>query len=270
MAPRKPQPAVTAKTSSNAARVTRSKAKKTQITTSSALAIATEQASTYRVKRYRNGLLNLEKTPAHLVAIAKRNAFESPLLRLPAEIRNQIWSLAMGGQLVVLPDDQYVKGCAMKLGPGSYRHTGTKLLAAFHLPEVSRQVYSETALTSYQQNIFMLDYRNLSTRNSVTRLMAAQRRAITKVEIGYDVLTHYLSVYECHFVKLITDLLPNLEVIFVTTEALSHIQGYKPKSSPYQDFRNEEESKAYITSILKEQEGDRIAVEFEDFDTEDH
>lgn len=68
MAPRKPQTAATPVTLSTPAGVTKTKAKQTGGTTTKATR-ATEPAGTYRVKRYRNSILNLEKTPAHLVAM---------------------------------------------------------------------------------------------------------------------------------------------------------------------------------------------------------
>ncbi|KAJ4345844.1 uncharacterized protein N0V89_011979 [Didymosphaeria variabile] len=49
------------------------------------------------LSRSPNGLLELSKAPDHLVAIVTKNATESPLLRLPAEMRNRIFRFASGG-----------------------------------------------------------------------------------------------------------------------------------------------------------------------------
>ena len=71
----------------------------------------------------------------------------------------------MGGHLVFLPTDKSPKDFALQISlkenvdvrlcHGCYRIVDdrlafTKLPAAFHLPEVCRQIHSETHLTAYQ------------------------------------------------------------------------------------------------------------------------
>ncbi|KAJ4382930.1 beta transducin [Didymella sp. IMI 355093] len=207
MAPCKLKPATVAQTPSTASKVT-------------------------KPKRYRNGLVNLEKTPADLLKIAKRNATASPLLRLPPEIRNKIWSFAIGGQLVVLPDEENSKGFAIRIKLkedstgyipltfcGQEAHFEiTKLRAAFHLPEVCRQVYSETVLTSYRENVFLCDSVYPATKTSFGRLKAAQRKAITAVEFNPWVLYSHVALIST--IQPVTSTLPNMKVISVSSVAL--------------------------------------------------
>ncbi|KAJ8110974.1 hypothetical protein OPT61_g6316 [Boeremia exigua] len=202
MAPRKPKLKAepTQPVRPNAAKITKSK---------SVPRAGKQPEESYRMKRYKNGLLNLEETPAHLVATVKLNA-ESPLLRLPAEIRNKIWSFACGGQLVELPrrmqrdhtvkKSRTVKGGAVRFweycrsrNVHVYNESqrSRRIIAAFHLPEVCRQIYAETALTSYRENVFLYDYDN---KSMVLALMAAQRRAITTLqpsEMYFSSLVNY-------------------------------------------------------------------------------
>ncbi|KAI4915818.1 hypothetical protein J4E90_004264 [Alternaria incomplexa] len=50
-------------------------------------------------QKSRDGLLNMKPIGSE-VAIVQRNAEESPLLRLPAEIRAMIWKLAIGNPVI--------------------------------------------------------------------------------------------------------------------------------------------------------------------------
>lgn len=58
MAPRKPKSGGIKKTPSNTNNIMKPKK----------AARSAKQPDTYRMKRYKNGILNLEKTPAHLIA----------------------------------------------------------------------------------------------------------------------------------------------------------------------------------------------------------
>ncbi|KAG9201555.1 hypothetical protein G6514_005562 [Epicoccum nigrum] len=157
-----------------------------------------EPSDAYRMRLYDNGLLNLEDTPPHLVAAVQRNA-NSPLLSLPPEIRNRIWSLACGGRVVAILNQRNGKGEALvKAGAirGTFDSTITLqqyefiesvdyhwpqlLPLAFRLPEVCRQIYSEAALTSYKENVFRLY--NFRCMSKLLELNEAQRNAITALE----------------------------------------------------------------------------------------
>lgn len=171
----------------------------------------------------------------------KRNA-DTPLLRLPTEIRNRIWNFACGGQLVKLPSKWRTseKGGAVRYdGDRSLLATGdlnticnqrpgpTRVLSAFHLPEVCRQIYSETALISYGENVFDLTFIDLHSGSSMSRLMSAQRRAITtlKPDPRYLCSLPQDAGVWSHF-KPIRKFLPNVRLLIVTPLAMKAVQLY--------------------------------------------
>ena len=79
---------------------------------------------------------------------ARQNQRDSPLLRLPPEIRNQIFEYALGGHTIWLQD-------APKWRRG-VKHKKTRNLLA--LLAVSRQAYAETAMIAFSLNTFCADY----------------------------------------------------------------------------------------------------------------
>ena len=54
--------------------------------------------------------------------------------------------------------------------------------SAYHLPEVCRQVYSETATLAYKLNMFILGASQVLSPNWATMLLPAQREAITRIK----------------------------------------------------------------------------------------
>lgn len=69
----------------------------------------------------------------------------------------------------------------------------SKVPTAFHLPEVSHQIYSETALLAYSKNTFFLTGSFWYYKTWATRLRPAQRNAITSVEIEPSYLPHLIA-----------------------------------------------------------------------------
>lgn len=162
---------------------------------------------------------------------AQSNA-DVPLLRLPAELRNRIWVFAMGGQQVILPSSPTQKGAAVRL-PAVTHLRVTHLIVrtvralrfshpvslAFRLPEVSRQIYSETVLTAYSENTFIYDTAHWTYRNATTRLMIAQRRAIVSIEPDPQTFST-MVLPSRHHGNVWRKRLPNVRTIFVTALAL--------------------------------------------------
>ncbi|OAG21611.1 hypothetical protein CC77DRAFT_817030 [Alternaria alternata] len=123
---------------------------------------------TYPLKHLENGLVSMETTPDYLVETIQKNATDSPLLRLPAEIRNTIFRYAVGGNKIRIRRAVVYRtskkwrensnllwhGRADHLDDRRFKDQGT----AFHLPEVCRQIYAETATLGYATNIFILPY----------------------------------------------------------------------------------------------------------------
>ncbi|KAH6638258.1 hypothetical protein C7974DRAFT_470996 [Boeremia exigua] len=205
---------------------------------SSARPVQQSEASS-RIKRYENGLLNLEKTPSHLIAIVKKNA-DSPLLRLPAEIRIQIWSFACGGQLVVLrsrlsrtgkggavycqKDEDLIKTAKTLQGFCNHTQNFTRMSSAFHLPEVCRQIYSETVLTSYRENIFVWDFSMFSNKRPMSQLMPVQRRSIQTLQPDRRALHWMMDRGRKLFGNNMLKVLPNLRTLRIDSFALKYVQ----------------------------------------------
>jgi hypothetical protein len=117
---------------------------------------------------------------------AQRNATESSLLRLPPEIRNKIWAFAVKVDRILVAPTSYCWAATRYIvtkrggvvveddGAIALRHRRSALgrqccpvhhLGAFHLPEVCRQVYIETATLAYSSNIFLVGRESLACKN---------------------------------------------------------------------------------------------------------
>ena len=70
------------------------------------------------------------------------------------------------------------------------RYYPEPVASAVRLPEVCRQIYSETALTLYKENIFLIQ--ELQCFRSLKKLNEAQRSAITALEASPDCLVEIL------------------------------------------------------------------------------
>lgn len=218
----------------------------------------------------------------------KSNA-ESPLLRLPAEIRNLIWSFACGGQLVTttysffrlgddnkggafcyLTDKDLVANAQKSRDLSDYFRRPVRVASAFQLPRVCRQIYSETALRSYRDNTFFLHSTIASEYGSFERLMAAQRRAITTVELRSDIL--YATTW-CGFTGLrdilgVQTILPSVRTLVLSKLAVRYIEldykNYQPDRLFARYQRTEEEWKALIVHELRISVAASIEIRFED------
>jgi hypothetical protein len=218
---------------------------------------------------------------------AQRNAVESPLLRLPPELRIKIWTLAVkvdraqvtpslhhwtykpttpqkGGAVAIEEDggiimqhpDPDLGGCCP-----------TRQCGAFHLPEVCRQIYVEAATLAYSSNIFTVDRRFFLLKNwARTSLLPAQRDAIAAVELDKDVLRDYL-LYQPRR-PLVACGLRNLTHVHVSLHTqIDYLRDY-PLGSPTRPYNAdvwcwlEEEFKAKF----KQTEGTDLAVILEDYD----
>jgi hypothetical protein len=194
---------------------------------------------------------------AHRSYSVQLNA-NSPLLRLPAEIRNNIWAYACGGNKVMLPArwNTTMKGGAVDLirtADGTLTtfsfHSTTRKPAAFHLPEVCRQIYAETALISYKTNTFVCTEVVVSRRHPMARLMAAHRRAIKSLE---------LFPYECACIVHGSDTAlvsilrawPNICRVIVTPEAMNWVRIWRNGQTTERADWNEEQWHAWVKDCL--------------------
>ncbi|KAF2831380.1 hypothetical protein CC86DRAFT_401910 [Ophiobolus disseminans] len=131
--------------------------------------------------RFRSGELNV--TPkGREIELVKANR-ESPLLRLPPELRRQIWELVLGG---------HVLSCnAISSSPRFSARTApltTSSKCVLDLLRTCRQIYSETTLIPYTHNTFHFpDVSNAHHR--VWNLQAFQKRLITDIQFETNRIT---------------------------------------------------------------------------------
>lgn len=108
---------------------------------------------------------------------AKESSTNSPLLRLPAEIREKIYHYALGD---------------MRIPIGS---TG-KSKTTIGLPRTCRQIYAETGTMVYQLNVFEFgsDYVNMS--NWSDHRPRSQLEAVRAIKVDHWYIIHYHVVRE--------------------------------------------------------------------------
>ncbi|KAG9188226.1 hypothetical protein G6011_02149 [Alternaria panax] len=93
-----------------------------------------------KVRFHENGLLNVEPKTGN----ARRNQRDSPLLRLPPELRYMIFEHALGGKTYEI---RYDRKSVMAKNTAVSKH-------ALALLSVCRQVFAETALLPFSSNKF--------------------------------------------------------------------------------------------------------------------
>ncbi|KAF3001976.1 hypothetical protein E8E13_007635 [Curvularia kusanoi] len=90
-----------------------------------------------------------------MLTISQRNREQSPLLRLPGELRNRIYEFAIGGHVVdvlhrYFIQDRFISTLPVR-GP---KDASEKFLRLLNLAHTCRQLYEETRLLPYALNIF--------------------------------------------------------------------------------------------------------------------
>ena len=197
----------------------------------------------------------------------KRNCTESPLLRLPGELRNKVWEFAMGGQYVKVPPCGEAKGGAVtprsRLRPRASKYKNDKLPSAFHLPEVCRQIYSETATLAYRLNTFIADSSLLNYVNWSTRLLPAHRNAISAVEPEASFFQTWIN---SRAGSLRQQSFPKLQRIIVSKESMEEVMTffeYARRSFSLADPGPLVDFQFWTVHKLKALEGEDIEVEFE-------
>ncbi|KAF9732882.1 hypothetical protein PMIN07_007212 [Paraphaeosphaeria minitans] len=183
---------------------------------------------------------------AAVVAITKRNSTESPLLRLPGEIRNMIYGYVTGhyniyhtsdGRLMVGPID-----------PWDWRHAFVEFPSVpslLTLTLVCRQTYIESRMHVFANNTF--DTKNFFYfRRRVEKLSTEQKHAISTITLAFDCLGKVgLNVYHLtgsiepteHFlVKPYLELLPEFVglkgVVVDSTKITQPDDEYKKYAKP--------------------------------------
>ncbi|CAA9964472.1 hypothetical protein PTMSG1_07831 [Pyrenophora teres f. maculata] len=209
---------------------------------------------------YRNGLMNTAiAARSDMMKIAKRNSNESPLLRLPAEIRSKIWEYAVGYHQIEVYDAYFAR---TRLSNVQLSHVSRPLRATtsgfvkpkYALPTVCRQIYVEAAAMVYTLNNFRFDDRNVMDCFIKHRALG-QRRLITSV----DVSIAYFRLYTTGARKLLRQTFPNIKRIGVPIVVAHNAQHISPNNSQKELL---EDAKKRVVNFVKQKEGSDLKVEW--------
>jgi hypothetical protein len=146
-----------------------------------------------------------------------------------------------------------------------------KVLIAFHLPGVCRQLYAETAVLAYTLNTFTVDSEFLNYNTWASKLVPAQRNSIKYVVVSQDFLSYHVSDQPTLSLKRRSyDPLRDLCHIRIPRDAREQflrdrsnsMYAYLSNQDLPQD-QTEEQWKAWTVRKLKEIEGEEVEVEFE-------
>ncbi|KAF2030024.1 hypothetical protein EK21DRAFT_112317 [Setomelanomma holmii] len=125
------------------------------------------------VMRYENGLVNINrKSGKHMLAI-KHNA-ATALPSLPAEIRNSIWELVLGGNV-------FSSGFLDSRRRGKRRTIVRVPKNFFSMLQDCRQLYVQTCLVPFASNMFSFDDADIV--DWAYEILPFQRKAIKEIRI---------------------------------------------------------------------------------------
>jgi hypothetical protein len=177
------------------------------------------------------------------------------------------------GRAVVINEAKYINWLEQR-STNQYTHlvkTGVSVVpAAFHLPEVCRQIYSETVLTSYRWNVFFIASEDTLLSTWSARLLPAQRTAVTRVQIGPRALGTYLgrsrwaSNLSIAHKKSIRNKLPNLKTVLISYDGMRCMHRTFLRNPQYQLRASEDETrwKEQIVKSFQDREGSDIEIKF--------
>ncbi|KAI4710520.1 hypothetical protein J4E89_004976 [Alternaria sp. Ai002NY15] len=162
-----------------------------------------------------------------LEAITFRNQTESPLLRLPGELRNRIYELVVGGNIIFVSGllQRPEKALVDLMTPGvAQKSTWTSVSGIFTIGLACRQLHRETALTQYTKNVFHFDDMQ-SGRAFVNGLTSTQRALLTSISVNvvdyfsadpsWDLM---LSMWSSVVDTDIDMFLPELEIVYISAQ----------------------------------------------------
>jgi hypothetical protein len=143
---------------------------------------------------------------------------ESPLLRLPPEIRNRIWRYTLGGK-VFRQCYGTNRRCVLRPEP---RERGN----IFALLTACRQIYAETSVLPFVVNTFSIQ-QSWGLRSDTKRFRKGQRSQID--ELSLDVMTSDFGQNYGQYLKTVIDV--------ATLAAFPELKRLKFCLFPHQDWR---------------------------------
>jgi hypothetical protein len=150
-------------------------------------------------------------------------------------------------------------GYALAFNAQRTRVTKDRKLSAFHLPEVCRQIYAETATLAYSTNTFALFPLDLGWVETLSR---TQRKAITRVEINNFYKYLYLFKFRFSMASL-----RNKGLVRLTHCHVSIGEQQLAKTDLHEPFlrlsKDRQSWVRLITDAVRFQEGQHIVVEVE-------
>ncbi|KAH7076356.1 hypothetical protein BKA63DRAFT_564750 [Paraphoma chrysanthemicola] len=202
------------------------------------------------------------------------NASRSSLLRLPGELRNKIYKFAIGSHYYHIEEvthSRTEKSWWVKTIGRAYLSPKDKTpqSTAFHLPEVCRQIYSETATLAYALNTFIIDFDTGGNKDLIKNLLPAQKNAIRSVMPQFIFFERYVAceygdVYKRSFKAII----PHLKRVEVPKDAIRLIKTFNGSRVDPARSWTVEKWQQWVVEQVQKKEGDDIDVVFEDPDDE--
>ncbi|KAF2635243.1 hypothetical protein P280DRAFT_473967 [Massarina eburnea CBS 473.64] len=183
--------------------------------------------------------------------ITKRNATESPLLRLPAELRNRIYEYAIGGGIIVVDDIiafprdgwlEYTVTYRDASDVGNFsRFDGSdkplRVSRIFALDRTCRQTWSESHKLLFSHNKFHFMVNETMKDFVRHRLTTAQRHAIKGASTSF-----YILACNMRFALRMGDglthpsMLPNLKRLYLPLADSPPIPYVNPKQKVYKEW----------------------------------
>ncbi|USP77329.1 hypothetical protein yc1106_04603 [Curvularia clavata] len=168
----------------------------------------------------KNGLLRTDVSArSELLQIAKRNSTESPLLRLPPELRNLIWEHVLGHHDIMINSGTWSSSrsewlWSVQCTRSPLSKTGHRcwemIEHTFELPLVCRQTYVEASPMIYTLNRFEF-YQTRTFDHFIRNRVLGQRCLISCVTVPVGYFQHYLQ----HRRRPFCSKFPNIERIRV-------------------------------------------------------
>ncbi|KAL5398192.1 hypothetical protein PMIN06_002992 [Paraphaeosphaeria minitans] len=213
----------------------------------------TKRKSVKQAEKLKSGLLDVSipQNATHLMKLAERNSTQSPLLRLPPEIRNKIWKYTVGGLEINIGEVGTVFPMKLSYATrpiGANKNLINRPRVEFHLHRVSRQTYFEVAPFIYTMNTFSFNFVSIVDRWVKCRALG-QIQLVTSVNIPF----RYFGLYVQGFRRTFRKKFPNIQRIGICEFSALR---YRRMGETIQEMKD------CIVEQVHVREGDGVVVEW--------